>query len=137
MSPARLLEDVSDTARWVAYYRALESERPDALFRDPWTETASPARFPFGTLRAPTGKPAVLPVETLRLTVRPAGEPQLARGAATLFTWRLSVSPEPPQDAEAPRLPTTIATAKGARRSLATLVGPRRIRRIVVHPQFR
>lgn len=26
---------VSDTARWVAVYRALESERPDALFRDP------------------------------------------------------------------------------------------------------
>ena len=25
---------VSDTAHWVAYYRALESERPDALFRD-------------------------------------------------------------------------------------------------------
>ncbi|MEY4752129.1 MAG: hypothetical protein RIQ60_4343 [Pseudomonadota bacterium] len=26
---------VSDTAHWVAMYRALESERPDALFRDP------------------------------------------------------------------------------------------------------
>jgi len=35
MSAAPVLEDVSDTARWVAYYRALESERPDALFRDP------------------------------------------------------------------------------------------------------
>jgi methyltransferase (TIGR00027 family) len=32
---APVLEDVSDTARWVAYYRALESERHDALFRDP------------------------------------------------------------------------------------------------------
>lgn len=30
------LPDVSDTARWVAYYRAVESERPDALFRDPF-----------------------------------------------------------------------------------------------------
>ncbi len=28
------LPAISDTARWVAYYRALESERPDALFRD-------------------------------------------------------------------------------------------------------
>src|SRR2546428_7566791 len=27
---------VSDTARWVAMYRAMESERPDALFRDPY-----------------------------------------------------------------------------------------------------
>jgi methyltransferase (TIGR00027 family) len=31
-----LLGDVSDTARWVAYFRALESERSDALFRDPF-----------------------------------------------------------------------------------------------------
>jgi methyltransferase (TIGR00027 family) len=27
---------ISDTARWVAYYRALESDRPDALFHDPF-----------------------------------------------------------------------------------------------------
>lgn len=27
---------VSDTARWVAFYRAMETERPDALFRDPY-----------------------------------------------------------------------------------------------------
>ena len=27
---------VSDTARWVAIYRAMESERPDAIFRDPY-----------------------------------------------------------------------------------------------------
>jgi methyltransferase (TIGR00027 family) len=30
------IEHVSDTARWVAVYRAMESERPDALFRDPF-----------------------------------------------------------------------------------------------------
>ncbi len=30
------IQHVSDTARWVALYRALESERPDALFRDPY-----------------------------------------------------------------------------------------------------
>ncbi|MFI5234133.1 MAG: class I SAM-dependent methyltransferase [Gemmatimonadales bacterium] len=27
---------VSDTARWVAYYRAMETARPDAIFRDPF-----------------------------------------------------------------------------------------------------
>jgi methyltransferase (TIGR00027 family) len=27
---------VSDTARWVAHFRALETERPDAMFRDPF-----------------------------------------------------------------------------------------------------
>lgn len=30
------IHDVSDTALWVAVYRAQESERPDALFRDPY-----------------------------------------------------------------------------------------------------
>jgi methyltransferase (TIGR00027 family) len=30
-----LIESVSDTAFWIAHYRALESERADALFRDP------------------------------------------------------------------------------------------------------
>ncbi|HTQ37318.1 MAG TPA: SAM-dependent methyltransferase [Steroidobacteraceae bacterium] len=29
------IHDVSDTAIWVAYYRAKETERPDALFQDP------------------------------------------------------------------------------------------------------
>jgi methyltransferase (TIGR00027 family) len=33
---APLVRDISDTALWVAYYRALETERPDALFRDPY-----------------------------------------------------------------------------------------------------
>jgi methyltransferase (TIGR00027 family) len=29
------IHDVSDTAIWVAYYRVQETERPDAIFRDP------------------------------------------------------------------------------------------------------
>jgi methyltransferase (TIGR00027 family) len=31
-----LIENISDTARWVAYYRAMETERTDAIFRDPF-----------------------------------------------------------------------------------------------------
>lgn len=30
-----LIQNISDTARWAALYRARESERPDAVFRDP------------------------------------------------------------------------------------------------------
>ena len=30
------IEHVSDTARWVAYYRAMETDRTDAIFRDPY-----------------------------------------------------------------------------------------------------
>ncbi len=31
-----MIENVSDTARWVAMYRAMETERRDAIFRDPF-----------------------------------------------------------------------------------------------------
>ena len=34
--PMPPIEHVSDTARWVAIYRAMESERPDAIFHDPF-----------------------------------------------------------------------------------------------------
>lgn len=40
-SPVR---NISDTALWVAYYRALETERPDALFRDPFARALAGER---------------------------------------------------------------------------------------------
>jgi len=36
--PSSSVRNISDTARWVAYFRALETQRPDALFRDPYAE---------------------------------------------------------------------------------------------------
>ncbi len=36
--PSLPIHGISDTARWVAYFRARESERPDALFHDPYAE---------------------------------------------------------------------------------------------------
>jgi methyltransferase (TIGR00027 family) len=38
MNEQNTVRGVSDTARWVAYFRALESRRPDALFHDPYAE---------------------------------------------------------------------------------------------------
>ena len=32
------IENVSDTALWVAVYRAMETARPDAIFKDPFAE---------------------------------------------------------------------------------------------------
>jgi methyltransferase (TIGR00027 family) len=34
----RVVRNISDTARWAAYFRARETERSDALFRDPYAE---------------------------------------------------------------------------------------------------
>jgi methyltransferase (TIGR00027 family) len=39
-----LVSNVSDTARWVAVYRAWETARPDALFKDPFAERLAGAR---------------------------------------------------------------------------------------------
>ncbi len=50
-----LIRNISDTALWVAVYRARESERPDALFRDPFARRLAGSRgeqiatsMPFG-----------------------------------------------------------------------------------------
>lgn len=39
-----LIRNISDTARWVAVYRARETERPDALFKDPYARRLSGER---------------------------------------------------------------------------------------------
>jgi methyltransferase (TIGR00027 family) len=42
--PEQSLRTISDTALWVAIYRARESERPDALFHDPFARKLAGAR---------------------------------------------------------------------------------------------
>jgi O-methyltransferase involved in polyketide biosynthesis len=44
MDNANPIRNVSDTALWVATYRALESERPDALFNDPFARRLAGVR---------------------------------------------------------------------------------------------
>jgi len=45
MSPAEpLIRNISDTAQWAAVYRARESERPDAVFRDPFARRLAGSR---------------------------------------------------------------------------------------------
>jgi methyltransferase (TIGR00027 family) len=39
-----IIENISDTARWVAEYRAMETDRPDAIFRDPYARRLSGER---------------------------------------------------------------------------------------------
>src|SRR5579862_3429503 len=41
-----MIENVSDTAFWIAYHRAVETERADALFRDPWASKLAGDRGP-------------------------------------------------------------------------------------------
>jgi len=39
-----LIRNISDTALWVAHYRAAETERPDALFKDPFARALAGER---------------------------------------------------------------------------------------------
>jgi methyltransferase (TIGR00027 family) len=51
-----LIRNISDTARWVAMYRAYESQRPDALFHDPWAEKLAGERGREIVASMPDGK---------------------------------------------------------------------------------
>lgn len=51
-----LIRNVSDTARWVAFYRAMESERPDAIFKDPYARRLAGERGEAIVRTMPTGR---------------------------------------------------------------------------------
>ena len=42
--PDKLIRNISDTALWVAPYRAAETERPDAVFKDPFARALAGER---------------------------------------------------------------------------------------------
>jgi methyltransferase (TIGR00027 family) len=44
MTDDPLIRDISDTARWVAVYRARETDRPDAIFKDPFARALAGER---------------------------------------------------------------------------------------------
>jgi methyltransferase (TIGR00027 family) len=56
------IRDVSDTARWVAIYRAMESERSDALFRDPYARRLGGERGEEIVRRLPGGAATAWPM---------------------------------------------------------------------------
>ena len=50
------IRNVSDTALWVAVYRAMESERRDALFQDPYARRLAGARGAASVASSPSGQ---------------------------------------------------------------------------------
>ncbi len=90
---------ISDTARWVAMYRALESERPDALFHDPYARRLAGAEGEQILDRMPGGHDMAWPMvtrtavfdELLGQTLRDPGLDAVLNLAAGLDArpWRL------------------------------------------------
>src|SRR5213076_1466650 len=56
------LTHISDTARWVAVYRAMESERPDAIFRDPYAARLAGERGRLIVEKMPKGRAFAWPM---------------------------------------------------------------------------
>lgn len=98
------LENISDTARWVAMYRALESERPDALFRDPFARRLAGERGEQALATVPKARTFAWPMivrtavmdELLMRLVREGGVDRVLNLAAGLDTrpYRLELPAE-------------------------------------------
>jgi methyltransferase (TIGR00027 family) len=57
-----LVRNVSDTARWVAMYRAMETDRPDAIFRDPYARRLAGDRGAEIVDKMPRGRQTAWPM---------------------------------------------------------------------------
>ena len=62
MSTENSIRNVSDTALWVAIYRAMESERTDAIFRDPYARRLGGARGEAIVREMPKGEAMAWPM---------------------------------------------------------------------------
>jgi methyltransferase (TIGR00027 family) len=80
-----LIRNVSDTARWVAMYRARESARPDALFRDPWAERLGGERGREILEKMPDGKRWGWPMVVRTAVMDELIEREVRRGVDTVI----------------------------------------------------
>jgi methyltransferase (TIGR00027 family) len=98
------ISNVSDTARWVAMYRAMESERPDALFHDPYARRLAGSTGEQILASMPQGRRWAWPMivrtavmdEIVMRLVRAAGVDTVLNLAAGLDArpYRLDLPPE-------------------------------------------
>ena len=99
---AQLISNVSDTARWVAFYRAMETERRDAVFRDPFARRLAGEKGQAIVDSMPEGRSMAWPLivrtavmdEIIQREVS-AGVAQVVNLAAGLDArpWRLPLPP--------------------------------------------
>ncbi len=97
------IENISDTARWIATYRAMETERPDAIFRDPYARRLGGARGEEIVATLPGGAASAWALivrtavfdEIVRERVAAASVDLVVNLAAGLDTrpWRLDLPP--------------------------------------------
>ena len=94
--PSNAIQHVSDTALWGALYRAIESERPDALFHDPYARRLAGergARIFDGVPKARTwGWPMIVRTAVMSV-VSPPGVTVFASAPASSSRRRIAALP--------------------------------------------
>jgi len=95
MSDANPIRNVSDTARWVAIYRAIESERADALFKDPYARRLGGARGEAIVESIPGGKSNSWPMVVRTAVMDEIVLRCVRQGAATVLNLAAGLDARP------------------------------------------
>lgn len=89
------IRNVSDTALWVAIYRAMESERPDALFRDPYARRLGGARGEAIVKAMPSGRSMAWPLIVRVAVMDEILMRRIADGARTVLNLAAGLDARP------------------------------------------
>lgn len=95
MNDPNPIRNVSDTALWVAVYRAMESERPDALFHDPHARRLAGARGQAIVEAMPHGKSMAWPMIVRTAVMDEIILRCVAQGAATVLNLAAGLDTRP------------------------------------------
>ena len=90
-----LIRNVSDTARWVAVYRARETERPDAIFRDPFAGRLAGERGEQIARMKPLGGDNAWSIITRTYLIDKFIEAELQRGADMVINLAAGLDSRP------------------------------------------
>jgi methyltransferase (TIGR00027 family) len=90
-----LIRNVSDTARWVAVYRAQETERPDALFRDPFARRLAGERGEQIAKAMPLGSAISWNMVTRTVLIDDLVHDEIADGADTVVNLAAGLDTRP------------------------------------------
>ncbi len=90
-----LIRNISDTARWVAVYRARETERPDAVFRDPFARRLAGERGEQIAQWKPLGTDNGWPLVTRTHVIDKMVEQQVQGGVDTVINMAAGLDTRP------------------------------------------
>jgi methyltransferase (TIGR00027 family) len=93
--PELLIRNISDTARWVAVYRAQETERPDAVFRDPFARRLAGERGEQIAKSMPLGRDNAWSVITRTYLIDQFVREEVQRGADVVINLAAGLDSRP------------------------------------------